>query len=92
MRAMYKNTMLNTVILSASTIALIALFLLIRQQTAVTDVQFLKSMIPHHAGAVLMCEKAPITDTEIKDLCKTILSSQNSEIAQMKTILARIER
>jgi uncharacterized protein (DUF305 family) len=92
MRAMYKNTTLNTVILSASTIALIAFFLLIRQQTAVTDVQFLKSMIPHHAGAVLMCEKAPITDTEIKDLCKTILSSQNSEIAQMKTILARIER
>lgn len=66
--------------------------LLIRQQTAVGDVQFLKSMIPHHGAAVLMCEKAPITDAEIKTLCKSIISGQSSEIAQMKTILGRMGR
>ena len=44
---------------------------------AVADTQFLKSMIPHHAGAILMCEKAPIAD--IKELCQKIIASQRSE-------------
>jgi uncharacterized protein (DUF305 family) len=92
MRSMYKNTAFNIAILAGSAIALVAFFLLIRQQTAVTDVQFVKSMIPHHGAAVLMCEKAPIADAEIKTLCKAITSSQTSEIAQMKTILQRLNR
>lgn len=92
MRAMYKNTALNAAILAGSGVVLIACFMLIRQQTAVADAQFLKSMIPHHGAAVLMCEKAPIADPEIKNLCKAITSSQTSEIAQMKTILQRVDR
>jgi uncharacterized protein (DUF305 family) len=48
-------------------------------------------MIPHHAGAVLMCEQAPIQDVEIKALCEEILRSQRREIDQMKAILARLE-
>jgi uncharacterized protein (DUF305 family) len=90
MRAMYKNTAFNVAILAGSVIALVAFFLLIRQQTAIGDVQFVKSMIPHHGAAVLMCEKAPIADAEIKTLCKAIITSQSSEIAQMKAILQRI--
>jgi uncharacterized protein (DUF305 family) len=35
---------------------------------AVGDKQFLRSMIPHHAGAILMCEKASIKDAEIRAL------------------------
>lgn len=92
MRAMFKSTAFNVAIVAGSAIALIAFFLLIRQQTAVGDVQFLKSMIPHHGAAVLMCENAPISDAEIKTLCKSIISGQSSEIAQMKTILGRMGR
>lgn len=92
MRAMYQNTALNIAILAGSTIALGAFFLLIRQQTAVTDVQFLKSMIPHHASALLMCEKASISDAGIKNLCKTIITGQQSEIAQMKAKLNALEK
>jgi len=89
---MYKNKKVNIAILAASIIALGAFFVLIRQQTAVADAQFLKSMIPHHAGAILMCEKAPLQDTEIKSLCKNIISSQKSEIAQMKAKLSSLEK
>ena len=64
-------------------------FFLIRAQAAVGDVQFLKSMIPLHAGAILMCNEAPITDSEIKTLCKQIIRGQRSEIDQMKAILTR---
>jgi uncharacterized protein YcnI len=44
-------------------------FLFMRQQSAISDRQFLRSMIPHHSGAILMCEEAPIRDPRIKDLC-----------------------
>lgn len=56
-------------------------------QTAVTDNEFLKSMIPHHAGAILMCENAKIKDQEIIKLCKNIITSQQSEIDWMKSKL-----
>lgn len=49
-------------------------------------------MIPHHAGAILMCRKASVADAEIKSLCQDIISSQQREIDQMKDILARLGR
>jgi uncharacterized protein (DUF305 family) len=92
MRGMYHDRKRNVLIVAASVTALIAFWLLIRQQTAIADRQFLRSMIPHHAGAILMCEKAPIADAEIRELCKAIISSQQSEIDQMKAALNRLER
>jgi len=92
MRGMYMNKRINLVILSASAIMLIAFFLFIRQQTAVGDKQFLRSMIPHHAGAILMCEEAKITDPAIKELCKTIRAGQQQEIDQMKARLKELEK
>jgi uncharacterized protein (DUF305 family) len=65
----------------------IACFAFIRQQTGVSDRQFLRSMIPHHASAILMCKQAPIRDTEIASLCRTIISGQQAEIDQMKAKL-----
>ena len=91
MGAMYQNKKLNLLIMGAALIALIVFWVLIRQQTAISDRQFLKSMIPHHAGALLMCAKAPIRDVEIKELCRTIISGQQTEIAQMKTMLHKLE-
>ena len=92
MRAMYQNKKRNLLIIAASVIAALAFFLLIREQGAITDKQFLRSMIPHHAGAILMCEQASIQDTEIKGLCGTIISSQQAEIDQMKAKLLELEK
>lgn len=68
-------------------VALVAFWLLIRNQTAVTDRQFLRSMIPHHAAAVLMCREASIENAKIVDLCRRIVESQEAEIAEMKAYL-----
>jgi cation transport ATPase len=87
MRGMYQNRKKNISILILSVVALIVFFTFIRQQTAITDKQFLRSMIPHHAGAILMCEQTPAQSQTIKDLCKNIISSQQAEIEQMKTLL-----
>ena len=91
MRGMYKNKKLNAAILAGSAGVAALAFFFIQQQTLITDEQFLKSMIPHHAAAVLMCEKAPIKDAEIKQLCDNILSSQQAEIKQMKKKLNDIK-
>ena len=92
MSSMYRDKRLNIIIGVASIAALVVFFFLIRQQTAVTDTQFLRSMIPHHAGAILMCEKSPAQFAQIKELCKTIVSGQESEIRQMKSMLDRLAR
>jgi uncharacterized protein (DUF305 family) len=92
MGSMYQDKKLNTIIIATSSLVLIAFFIFIRQQSAVSDEQFLKSMIPHHASAILMCEKTDIEDPELKELCKSIISSQQEEINQMKAKLNELEK
>lgn len=92
MRAMYHDKKLNGLIIAASIIGGALFFGAIRQQTLIADKQFLRSMIPHHAGAILMCHDATIQDPEIKKLCDEIRESQTREIAQMKAILQRLEK
>jgi hypothetical protein len=69
MFGMYPDKRLNIAILTGGLIVLALFWVVTRRQTAITDVQFLRSMIPHHAGAILMCERAPIQDAEIQRLC-----------------------
>lgn len=88
----YPNRKLNWLIAGASVVALAAFWIAIRQQAAVSDQQFLKSMIPHHAGAILMCGKAPVQEPAIRDLCESIIASQQAEIDQMKLMLGQLER
>lgn len=87
MREMYKNPKFNGAVIGLSLVALVGFFLAIRQQTGIGDAQFLRSMISHHGGAVLMCNKAPIERVDIKKLCQSIISSQKQEIDQMKRLL-----
>lgn len=89
---MYKNKKLNLAIIVVSVIALVGFWFSIREQTAIGDRQFLRSMIPHHAGAILMCNDASVSDQEIKALCGEIVASQEREIEQMKSILNRLEK
>jgi hypothetical protein len=92
MRAMYNDKKLNAWLIGGSVVAGVLLFAAIRQQTLVGDKQFVRSMIPHHAGAILMCGDASLQDPELKRLCDNIATSQAQEIAQMKAILARLDK
>ncbi len=89
MARMYPSVNTNRILMAMSVVAMVVFFLLIRQQVAVTDTQFLRSMIPHHSGAILMCSKAPVQSAEIKELCRSIIAGQNDEIRQMKALLAK---
>jgi uncharacterized protein (DUF305 family) len=89
MRAMFPSQRTNIIIGVVAGLVFVASFAAMRSQAAVGDEEFLRSMIPHHSGAILMCEQASITDPEISTLCEKIVKSQSAEIAQMKAILAR---
>jgi uncharacterized protein (DUF305 family) len=90
MGAMYPKKTLNRIIIGASLVVFALCWIGIREQVAITDKSFLRSMIPHHAGAILMCNKASITDLQIRELCGKIAASQQAEITEMKTILKRL--
>jgi uncharacterized protein (DUF305 family) len=91
MRAMYHDRKRNAAIIGTSVIVGIATFVLIRYQAGISDRQFLRSMIPHHASAILMCEQAPIRDADIRRLCERIIASQQSEIDEMRAKLRSLE-
>lgn len=87
MGSMFKNKRLNVVLFVAG-VALTGLFwLLERTQAGVGNQQFLRSMIPHHAGAILVCREASLTDPRIEELCRQIIESQEREIREMKAIM-----
>lgn len=92
MGGMYPNKKLNGALIAVGIAALALFWVLIRQQAAIDDRQFLKSMIPHHAGAILMCEQARIARPEVRQLCGEIESSQASQIALMKSLLEQAPR
>ena len=89
MAGMYPNKRRNAWLAGGAVLFMALCWFGIRQQAGVTDRQFLRSMIPHHAGAILMCEQARSSDPEILRLCQEIVISQRAEIAQMKAMLAK---
>jgi uncharacterized protein (DUF305 family) len=89
MGSMYQNRKANVLLYVGFVVLFVGAFSFTRAQTFIGDRQFLRSMIPHHSGAVLMCGKASLTDQEIISLCQSIIKSQREEIEQMKRIMAR---
>ena len=90
MGGMYRNRKLNAALYVAFAAIFVLSFVGIRQQSLVGDDQFLRSMIPHHSGAIMMCEEAKLTDPEIRRLCGEIIQAQRDEIAEMKRIMDRL--
>jgi hypothetical protein len=90
MRSMFPSRRMNVALVIAAVLVFAVSFAAMRIQAAVGDKEFLRSMIPHHSGAILMCEQASIEDPEIQSLCQRIVKSQTDEILQMEAILNRL--
>ena len=92
MGMMYQNQKLNLLLHGLFALLFILALWGMRAQLLVGDRQFVRAMIPHHSGAILMCKQASLRDPEIRDLCHKpngIVESQIREIEQMKAILMR---
>ncbi|MHA7140352.1 MULTISPECIES: DUF305 domain-containing protein [unclassified Arthrobacter] len=89
MWSMFKNKKANIAMLVGFAVLFVGAFSLGRTETFVGNEEFLKSMIPHHSRAILVCQESNITDPEIVELCDAIVETQREEISQMQSILDR---
>lgn len=92
MGKMYPNKKVNTVIILGGIVLFVAILAALRTQTPISDVQYMKAMIPHHSSAIMVSKHADLKDPEVKKLSEQIIQSQEKEIAQMEAILNRLER
>lgn len=92
MWGMYKNKKLNVLILTVSVVVFGVVYSMMRNQTGISDVQYMKAMIPHHSSAILTSENANLQDPETKKLAEDISKLQKEEIALMKAYLDRINK
>ncbi len=91
MRGMYKNKRVNLGIFAGSILVFALSLWLVRSQTTVGDVAWMKAMIPHHSIAILTSERAHISDPRVRDLADRIIEAQRKEIGEMKALIADIQ-
>jgi uncharacterized protein (DUF305 family) len=91
MWSMYKSNRLNLAIIVTS-IAVFAISLwLVRSQETVSDVSYMKAMIPHHSIAIMTSARAHIRDPRVRKLADGIIEAQVREIKEMKNLIADLE-
>lgn len=92
MWSMYEGTRTKVVVVVVSAVVGLSLLLMNRNQTLISDVSFMKSMIPHHSIAINNARKASISDPRVRKLADGIIESQVREIAEMKLLIDDISR
>jgi uncharacterized protein (DUF305 family) len=79
MLRMYESKGVNAAILAGSMIIFAVSLWLVRSQSTVYDVDYMKAMIPHHSIAVMTSERAHIRDPRVRKLADEIIESQVRE-------------
>lgn len=92
MPKMYSNKALNGAIYLGSAIVFGVSLWLVRSQTTIEDVSWMKAMIPHHSIAILTSERANITDPRVRKLADGIIDTQKREISEMKALIKDLEK
>jgi uncharacterized protein (DUF305 family) len=92
MRGMVRDRRWNAGIFAGSAVVFGLALWLVRSQTTVDDVSYMKAMIPHHSIAILTSERARISDPRVRKLADEIIESQRREIEEMKALIGELEQ
>ena len=92
MGRMYPDKKTNRIIMAAGSVVFILALIALRTQTPVSDVQYMKAMIPHHSSAILTSKHARIQDPEVRKLADQIIRSQEQEIAEMEALIKKLDK
>ncbi|WP_454744404.1 DUF305 domain-containing protein [Ciceribacter selenitireducens] len=92
MRRMYPSRIANAAIVVLSLLTFAGSLYLVRSQTTVGQIAWMKAMIPHHSIAILTSERATLTDPRVRDLAAGIIETQREEITRMKQLIAELEK
>ena len=91
MWSMYRGTKVKLAILAGAAVVFALSLWLVRSQQTVSDVSYMKAMIPHHSIAVMTSERAHIRDPRVRRLADQIIEAQVREIAKMERLIADLE-
>lgn len=89
---MYPNRKINFGIIAFAAVSFFGTLYLLRTQTFITDIQYMKAMIPHHSSAIMTSSNVDFKDPELKKLAEDIIIAQEKEINQMKEMINRLEK
>ncbi len=87
MQHMLTHRRANVGIYIGSALVFILAIWLVRSQTTVGEVSYMRAMIPHHSIAILTSERAEITDPRVRELADQIIQNQREEIAEMRLLI-----
>ncbi len=88
---MYTRRAVNLAIYGGAIAVFAASLWLVRGQATVDDVDYMKAMIPHHSIAIMVSERAQISDPRVRKLADEIIEAQEREISEMKFLSADLE-
>lgn len=91
MGKMYTDRKKNIGIFVGSVVVFALALWLVRSQTTVDDVSYMRAMIPHHSIAILTSSRANISDPRVRKLADEIIEAQRKEIAEMKALIDDLE-
>lgn len=91
MLKMYESWRVNAGILVGSAVIFVLALWLVRSQTTIEDVSYMRAMIPHHSIAILTSERANITDPRVRKLADEIIEAQKREITEMENLIKDLE-
>lgn len=88
---MYPSKKKNGLILVISAVIFVASLFMVRTQTGVSDISWMKAMIPHHSIAILTSTEADLKDPEVKKLADEIIETEKKEIKKMNQMIERLQ-
>jgi hypothetical protein len=92
MWGMYPSPSVNAGIVAASIVVFALALWLVRSQATVSDLDYMKAMIPHHSIAIMTSERATIRDPRVRKLADGILQTQVREIGEMEDLIRELQQ
>ncbi len=87
MLGMYNNSKVNIAIIAGAALVFAGSLYLVRSQSTIDDVAWMKAMIPHHSIAILTSSRANISDPRVRKLADDIIKAQKLEIKEMEALI-----
>lgn len=91
MLSMYANKAINLAIYIGAATVFAASLWLVRSQSTIGEVEYMKAMIPHHSIAIMTSERAQIEDPRVRKLADEIIEAQRREISEMRYLVEALK-
>ena len=91
MRHMYRNRTANAAIFIGAALVFAGSLYMVRSQATVSDVSWMKAMVPHHSIAILTSKRATLRNPRVRELAGEIIEAQRREIDEMKALIEDLE-